>query len=296
MENKFSRKTKELKPSATLLINKKVSEMKAKGEKILNLSVGEPDFDTPAFIKGAAIKAINEGFTKYTDSSGIKELREEISKKLFKDNNLLYYPEQIIVSNGAKHSLFNIFLAICDEGDEVIIPQPYWVSYPEMVKIAGGKPVFCRFNNEYKIDIEHLKSLINEKTKAIILNSPSNPSGIVYEKDELKTIGEIILRNNIFCISDEVYEYYIYDGKKHVSIASLNEELKNLAIVVNGVSKTFSMTGWRIGYLAAPLSLAKVIGNIQSQTTSNPSSISQKAALSALSFNLKDISPIIREF
>ncbi|MCL4378449.1 MAG: pyridoxal phosphate-dependent aminotransferase [Actinobacteria bacterium] len=296
IENKFSWKIKELKPSATLLINKKVAEMKAAGEEIINLSVGEPDFGTPDFIKDSAIKAINEGFTRYTDSSGIRELREAICKKFFHDNNLVYTPEQVVVSNGAKHSLFNIFLAICDEGDEVIIPRPYWVSYPEMVKITGGKPVLCRFDDKYRFDIEHFKSLVNKNTKAVILNSPSNPSGMVYSEEELKKIGEIVLKNQILCISDEVYEYFIYGGNRHISIASLGEELKNLTIVVNGVSKTFSMTGWRIGYLAAPLPLAKIISDIQSQTTSNPSSVSQKAALAAIFSNPSGIAPIIREF
>ena len=295
-EDKIAKKVRELKPSGTLLVNKKANEMKAAGEKVINLSVGEPDFDTPGFIKDAAIQAIKEGFTKYTDSSGIKQLREAICGKFLKDNDLSYDPDQIIVSSGAKHSLFNVFLAICDEGDEVIIPAPYWVSYPEMVNLAGGKPVICRFGPDYKIDFDHLKTLVNPKTKAIILNSPSNPSGIVYVKDELERIGKFIIENNLMCISDEVYEKLIYDGLKHVSIASLDSRLKDLTVVVNGVSKTYAMTGWRIGYLAASTGLAKAIANIQSQTTSNPVSISQKAALAAIVSDPEQIEPMVKEF
>ncbi|MCM8816540.1 MAG: pyridoxal phosphate-dependent aminotransferase [Candidatus Omnitrophica bacterium] len=296
IEEKISARAKNIKPSSTLAVNKKAAELIAAGERVINLSVGEPDFDTPEFIKQSAINALNQGFTKYTDSSGIKPLRQAICEKFKRDNNLVYQPDQIVVSCGAKHSLFNIMLAICDEGDEVIIPAPYWVSYPEMVKLAGGKCVVCRYNEDFKIDIEHLKSIITKKTKALILNSPSNPTGIVYTRQELQQIAEIVCQHKIIVISDEVYEKLIYDGQKHVSIASLGDDIKKLTVVVNGLSKTYSMTGWRIGYLAAELSLAKSIANIQSQTTSNPTSFVQKAALEAILADQSFVEKMVEEF
>ncbi len=296
IEGKLSIRAKAIKPSSTLAINKKASELIAAGEKIINLSVGEPDFDTPDFIKDSAVRSIREGFTKYTDSSGIRPLRQAICDKLKNDNGLNYDPDQIVVSCGAKHSLFNIFLAICDAGDEIIIPAPYWVSYPEMVKIAGGIPVICNYQSNFKIAIDHLKSIITNKTKAIILNSPSNPTGIVYSKKELEEIAEIACENKILVISDEVYEKLVYGGTKHISIASLNQEIKQLTIVVNGVSKTYAMTGWRIGYLAAALPVAKAVANIQSQITSNPTSFAQKAALTAISSDQSEAEKMVAEF
>jgi len=292
----ISEKAKNIKPSATLEINRKAKELKAKGIDIINLSVGEPDLDTPEPIKEFAIQAIKDGFTKYTDTAGILELREVIAEKLEKENGLSYSPSQIVVSNGAKHSLYNIFLSILDPGDEVIIPAPYWVSYPEMVRIAGGVPVFCKWDKNFKIHLEHLKSLINKRTKALILNSPSNPTGIVYEKGEIDSIAELLIKNNILCISDEVYEKIIYDGKQHISIATHSPEMKKLTIVVNAVSKTFAMTGWRIGYIAAEKEIADAVNKIQGQTTSAPSSISQKAALFAIKEGEKLYSEMVREF
>ncbi|MCM8822817.1 MAG: pyridoxal phosphate-dependent aminotransferase [Candidatus Omnitrophica bacterium] len=296
IEEKISVRAKGIKPSSTLAVNRKAAELIAAGEKVINLSVGEPDFDTPDYIKQACIKAINDGFTKYTDSSGIKPLRQAICEKFKMDNGLDYEPDQIVVSCGAKHSLFNVIIAICDEDDEIIIPAPYWVSYPEMVKLAGGKCIFCRFNSDYKIDIEHLKSIITKKTKALILNSPSNPTGIVYTKEELEKIAEIACRNKIIVIADEVYEKLVYEGKKHISIASLNDEIKKLTVVVNGVSKTYAMTGWRIGYLATEIPLAKAIANIQSQTTSNPTSFVQKAAMEAILADQAPVRKMVEEF
>lgn len=293
MKDKLSDIALQLKSSATLEINSKAKELKNKGFRVINFSVGEPDFDTPIPIKEEAISAIRENFTKYTEAGGTVELREAICEKLSKENSLSYNPDQIVVSNGAKHSLFNIMLAILNPDDEIIIPAPYWVSYPAMVKIAGGKPVFCRWNEKFKIDTEHLKSLINERTKGIILNSPCNPTGVVYNRKELEEIAEIILENNILCISDEIYERIVYDVK-HISIASIEEEVKRRTILVNGVSKTFAMTGWRVGYIAADLEIAKAIKKIQSQTTSCPSSISQKAALSAIK-KYSDVSKIMVE-
>lgn len=291
----ISEKVKRLKPSATLAVNKKAKELIAEGKDVINLSVGEPDFDTPDIIKRAGIEAIKEGFTKYTEAKGIKELRVAISEKLERENNLKYDPDNIVVSNGAKHSLFNTFLAILNPGDEVIIPAPYWVSYPPMVEIAGGKPVICRWNEKFKIDTDELKKLINKRTKALILNTPSNPTGIVYTKKELEEIAEIIVKNKILCISDEVYEKILYETE-HISIASLSEEVKKLTVVVNGVSKTFAMTGWRIGYIAAEKEIADAVGKIQSQTTSAPSSISQKASLSALKAGKDVYSEMVEEF
>ncbi|MCX8082510.1 MAG: pyridoxal phosphate-dependent aminotransferase [bacterium] len=292
----ISEKAKNIKPSATLEINKKAKELKAKGVDVINLSVGEPDFDTPDIIKEFAIKSIKDGFTKYTDTAGILELREAICEKLEKENGLSYAPSQIVVSNGAKHSLYNIFLAILNDGDEVIIPAPYWVSYPEMVSLAGGVPVFCKWDKNFKIDMEHLKSLINKRTKALVLNSPSNPTGIVYDKEEIDSIAEILLKNNIICISDEVYEKIMYDGKQHISIASYSPEMKKITVVVNAVSKTFAMTGWRIGYIAAEKEIADAINKIQGQTTSAPSSISQKAAVIAIKEGERLYTDMVKEF
>lgn len=291
----LSERAKLLKPSATMALNKKAKEMKEKGLDVVNLTVGEPDFDTPEEIKEYAMKAMEKGYTKYTEEKGLKELREAICEKLEKENRLKYQPDEIVVSNGAKHSLFNIFLAILNPGDEVIIPVPYWVSYPAMVSICGGMPIFCNYNEKFKIDIEDLKKKITKKTKALILNSPSNPTGIVYEKKELEEIAEILVSNKILCISDEVYEKIIFD-KEYISIASISEEIKNLTVVVNGVSKTFAMTGWRIGYTASKKELSDAFGKIQGQTTSAPSTISQKASFYAIKEGERLYKSMVEEF
>ncbi len=289
-------KVKRIKPSATLEINKKAKELKASGMDVINLSVGEPDFDTPGPVKESAIQAIRDGFTKYTEANGTPELKKAISEKLERENGLSYSPEQVVVSNGAKHSLYNVFLAIIEPGDEVIIPAPYWVSYPEMVSLAGGIPVFCRWDKDFKMDMVHLKTLISKKTKAIVLNSPSNPTGVVYGREELYALAEILLKNNILCISDEVYEKIIYEGMVHTSIASHSSEMKKLTVVVNAVSKTFAMTGWRIGYIAAEKEIADAVGKVQGQTTSAPCSISQKAAFFAIKEGGKLYSGMVEEF
>ncbi len=296
MRKFVSFRAQEIQPSATLTINRKARQMQQNGVEVINLSAGEPDFDTPLEIKQACIEALKQGFTKYTDSSGISQLREAICEKLFRENGLRYQPEQIIVSNGAKHSLFNVMLAILDQGDEVIIPAPYWVSYPEMVKLAGGKPVICARNERFTADLDHLKELINPRTKAFILNSPCNPTGVVYTRKELEKLAEILLANNILCISDEIYEKIVFDGNKAVSIASLDKEIQNRCIVVNGFSKTFSMTGWRLGYVAAPGEIALAIASIQSQTTSNPVSFVQKAAIVALQAKNDLYEKMVEEF
>jgi aspartate aminotransferase len=295
MEKFLSERAKSIKGSATLILNRKAKEMKAKGLDVINLTVGEPDFDTPDDIKEYAIKAMKDGYTKYTEEKGLKELREAICEKLERENGLKYEPEEIVVSNGAKHSLFNIFLSILNPEDEVIIPIPYWVSYPAMVNICGGIPVFCNYDEKFKIDIDDLKSKITKKTKAIILNSPSNPTGIVYDKRELEEIADIVISNKILCISDEVYEKIIY-GKEHISIAQFSDEIKNLTIIVNGVSKTFAMTGWRIGYIACKREIADSIAKIQGQTTSAPSTISQKASFYAIKEGERLYKNMVEEF
>ena len=270
--------------SATLDITSRAKKMMKDGIDIVSFGAGEPDFDTPDHIKTAAINAINEGYTKYTASSGSPELREAISRKFKRDNALDYQASQIVVSSGAKHSLYNILQAICEPGDEIVIPSPFWLSYPEMVKLAEGVPIFLNTEkaNNFKLTGNGLNKVITKKTKALVLNSPSNPTGSVYELSELESIAKSAIKNNYFVISDEIYEKLIYDGKKHISIASLGNDIKGLAITVNGVSKSYSMTGWRIGYAAGPVDVMAAISNMQSHAASNPSSISQRAALAAL--------------
>ena len=280
---KLSTKFAAISPSPTLSIDAKFKDMIANGIDVVGFGAGEPDFDTPDHIKAAAIKAIQDGFTKYTPAAGTVALKKAICEKFAKDNGLAYSPADIVVSNGAKHSLVNAFQAILNAGDEVIIPAPFWVSYPEMVKIADGVPVIIDTTEEagFKFTAAQLKAAITPKTKALVLNSPSNPTGMIYTKEELAAIAEIAVENNIFVVSDEIYEELIYSGE-HVSIASLGEAIKELTIVVNGVSKSYAMTGWRIGYTASSTAIAKIMGNVQSHATSNPCSISQVAALAAL--------------
>ncbi|HHV75456.1 MAG TPA: pyridoxal phosphate-dependent aminotransferase [Thermoanaerobacterium sp.] len=270
-------------PSATLEITAKANKLKSQGIDVISFGAGEPDFPTPQFIKDAAVDALNKNYTKYTASSGIMELKEAICKKLLLDNGLDYAVDQVVVSNGAKHSIFNAMLAILNPEDEVIIPSPYWVSYPEMVKLINCKPIIAttKIDNDFKISADEFESLITERTKLLILNSPNNPTGAIYSKEELSDIARIAVENNIFIISDEIYEKLIYEGK-HVSIASIDEKIKDLTIVINGMSKAYSMTGWRIGYSASSLEIAKVISNIQSHTTSNPNTIAQYASIAAL--------------
>ena len=281
----ISNKSMGISPSPTLAIDSKFKEMKKEGIDVVGFGAGEPDFDTPKHIKEAAINAINDGFTKYTPASGTIELKKAIVKKLKDENSLDYEISDIVVSNGAKHSLVNAFMAILNPGDEVVIPAPFWVSYPEMVKIADGTPVFletCEENN-FKFKVSDLENVVTKKTKALVLNNPSNPTGMLYTKSELKEIAEFCVKNNIYVISDEIYEALVYDGKESfVSIASFGKEIKDLTIIVNGVSKTYAMTGWRIGYTASNSKIAKAMANIQSHATSNPNSIAQVAATAAL--------------
>lgn len=291
----LSERVLSMQPSATLELIAKINKMKEEGEKVISLGAGEPDFDTPEYIKNAAKRAIDDGFTHYTPAGGIKDLKEAIVKKLKRDNNLEYGVKNIVVSNGAKHSLYNLFQAVVNKGDEVLIPSPYWVSYAEMVKFAEGEPIFIEtsFEENFALKVEEIAKKITKKTKAIILNSPSNPTGKVISAEELKKIGELCVKNNILIISDEIYEKMIYEGE-HVSIAALSPEIKNITVIVNGVSKAYAMTGWRIGYIAAPEDIAKYIDAFQGNTTSNPNSIAQKATVEALN-NEGDALVVMRE-
>ncbi|HCZ11412.1 MAG TPA: aspartate aminotransferase [Nitrospiraceae bacterium] len=280
----LSERAKKIKPSPTLAVDAKAKAMKAQGIDVVNFGVGEPDFDTPEHVKEAAIKAIRDGFTKYTPVGGIDELKDAIVRKLKQDNNLEYAKEEIIVSCGAKHSLYNTAQAIYGPGDEVIIPSPYWVSYPDQVLLNDASPVFIKTYEEdnFMLRPDVLESKITKNTKAIILNSPSNPTGLTYDKKTIEAIAGIALRHNIFIISDEIYEKLVYDGAEFFSVASLGKEIKDKTIVINGLSKSHAMTGWRIGYAAGPKEIIKAMTNIQSQSTSNPNSIAQKAAVAAL--------------
>ena len=280
----LSKKANSISPSITLEITGKANELKAQGVNVMSFAAGEPDFNTPKNIIEAAIKAMDAGYTKYTKTSGIVELRKAICKKLHQENNLNYSEEQIVVSTGAKQCLANTFLAILNKGDEVILQNPCWVSYTELIKLADGVPVIvnCDENDGYKLSAKNIEKAVTSKTKAILLNSPHNPTGIVYNKNELEEIAQIAKKYNIIIISDEIYEKLIYDGEEHVSIASLSEDAYERTIVINGLSKTYAMTGWRVGYTASSAKLAKIMSSVQSHMTSNVCSISQYAALEAL--------------
>jgi len=295
---KLSERIISIKPSATLAITAKIKALRAQGMDVIGFGAGEPDFDTPEYIKNAAISSIKNGFTKYTPASGTLELKKAVCDKFGNDNGLDYLPEQIIVSCGAKHSLYNLIQVMCNPDDEVVIPMPYWVSYPDMVKLAGARPVFIQGveKNAFKILPDELENAITGKTKILIINSPSNPCGTVYSRNELIEIADIACKHNIYVISDEIYEEIIYDALQHISIASLNSDIKERTIVVNGVSKTYSMTGWRIGYAAGDTDIIKAAGKLQSQSTSNPTSISQKAALTAIQEKTNDVAKMVNEF
>ncbi|MEW6068638.1 MAG: pyridoxal phosphate-dependent aminotransferase [Nitrospirota bacterium] len=287
-----------IKPSPTLAIDAKAKAMKAEGIDIVNFGVGEPDFDTPDNIKEAAIKAVKDGFTKYTPVGGIDSLKDAVIDKFKNDNNLNYSREEIIVSCGAKHSLYNIAQALLSPGDEVLIPSPYWVSYPEQVLLNDAIPVFIKTyeTDFFMVTPEEIESHITKKTKALILNSPSNPTGLTYDKKTLEKIAEIALKHKIYIISDEIYEKLVYDGAEHFSVASFGKEMKDRTIVVNGLSKSYAMTGWRIGYSAGHKGIIKAMTNIQSQSTSNPTSIAQKAAVEALRGPQDFIKTMLAEF
>ena len=287
-----------LTPSLTLSIDSKAKAMKAEGIDVCSFGAGEPDYDTPDHIKAAAMASLDGGFTKYTPSSGTPELRQAIADKLKADNGIEYKASQIIVSNGAKHSCYNAILATCQPGDEVIIPAPYWLSYPEMVRLAGAEPVIVQTKeeNNYKMTAEEFEGAMTARTKMVIINSPGNPTGSVYTREELEALVEVADSEDIFILSDEIYEKLTYDGAKHVSVASLSKKAYNLTITINGFSKAYSMTGWRLGYLAAPEPIAKAIDAIQSHSTSNPCSFAQKGGLAALKGDQTPVEDMRAEF
>ena len=284
MDYKISQRAASLAPSLTLAIDSKAKQLKAEGQDVVGFGAGEPDFDTPQHIKDAAAKALAEGFTKYTPSSGIPELRQAIAEKFKRDNGLNYKPSQIIVSCGGKHSCYNVILATCEQGDEVIIPSPYWLSYPEMVKLAAATPVILPTTDktEFKVTPEQLSAAITPRTRLFILNSPSNPTGSLYTREEIRALGDICVQKNVLIMSDEIYEKLVYDGAEHASVASFSQAHYEHTILVHGFAKAYSMTGWRLGYLAAPDPIAKAIDAIQSHSTSNPTSFAQKGAVAAL--------------
>ena len=294
----LSRRAKEVSASATLQITAAAKRMIKEGVDVVAFGAGEPDFDTPQVIKAAAVEAIQAGFTRYTPSTGIPELKEAIVKKFKADNGLDVEASGVIVSCGAKHSLYNILQVLIDAGDEVLVPVPYWVSYPEMVKLAGGRPVpvVTQAADDFKVDASLLKKALSPRTKVLILNSPSNPCGVVYRRQELKAIADFCVKHDITCISDEIYEKIIFDGIEHVSIASLSEEIKVRTVTVNGFSKSFAMTGWRLGYLAADPVLARAVSNIQDHSTSCPTSFAQKGALAAFTLGMDFFAGIKKTF
>ncbi|MEY2519651.1 MAG: aspartate aminotransferase [Verrucomicrobiota bacterium] len=294
----ISARAAQLSPSLTLSIDSKAKAMKAEGIDVCGFGAGEPDFDTPEHIKAAAIAALEAGFTKYTPSAGLPELRQAIAEKLEADNQITYRPSQIVVSSGAKHSCYNAILATCQAGDEVLIPSPYWVSYPDMVRLAGAEPVVVQTNerNGWKMRASDFENAMTPRTKMLILNSPGNPTGSVYTREELEAIVEVAAEEDIYILSDEIYEKLVYDDVKHVSIASLSQEAYDLTITVNGFSKAYAMTGWRLGYLAAPEAVAKAVDNIQSHSTSNPCSFAQKGAVAALKGDQQPLADMRDEF
>jgi len=295
---KFAERVTSIKPSPTIAITVKANELKAAGRDIIGFGAGEPDFDTPANIREVAIKAIEDGFTRYTAAGGIDELKDAIIGKFRDDNNLTYDRSQIVVSCGAKHTIYNIMQALLEKGDEIIVPAPYWVSYPDMAILADATPVILETEESkgFKIDPKELEKVINEKTRMIILNSPSNPTGSAYTLAEWEAMAEIITGKDIVVISDDIYEKILFDDFTFYNIANVGEEIKNQTVVVNGVSKAYAMTGWRIGYAAGPKDIIAQVAKIQSQSTSNPTSISQKASVEALAGSQDATATMVKEF
>jgi aspartate aminotransferase len=294
----ISERAAQLTPSLTLSIDSKAKAMKAEGIDVCGFGAGEPDFDTPEHIKRAAIEALEAGFTKYTPNAGIPELRQAIADKLAADNGLNYRAGQVVVSNGAKHACYNAILATCQPGDEVIIPAPYWVSYPDMVRLVGADPVIVPTSerNAWKMRPEDFENAMTPRTKMLIMNSPGNPTGSVYTREELEAIVSVAAEEDIYVLSDEIYEKLVYDDVKHVSVASLSKEAYDLTITINGFSKSYAMTGWRLGYLAAPDAVTRAVDSIQSHTSSNPSSFSQYGALAALKGDQQPLADMREEF
>ena len=294
----LSSRAKELKPSPTLALTAKVKSMQAQGIRVISFGAGEPDFDTPAHIKQAAIQAIHEGFTKYTAVGGTDELKDAIIAKFQRDNHLTYKRSQVLASCGGKHSFYNLTQAILEEGDQVIIPSPYWVSYPPMVALTGATPIIVETHeqSDFKMTIDDFRKAITPRTKALILNSPSNPTGSAYTRKELERIADIAIEKNVLVLSDEIYEKIVYDDFQCVSIASLGEEIKRGTVIVHGVAKTYAMTGWRIGFAAGPEEIIAAMSNVQSQSTSNPNSIAQKASIEALVGPQDEVTKMVSAF
>lgn len=298
MQITISKKISSIAPSMTLAIDAKLKQMVADGVKVYGFGAGEPDFDTPEYIRNAAIEAINKGITRYTAAQGTMDLRKAICSKLKRENGVSYEPNQIIASSGAKHTLSNTFAAILNPGEEVIVPVPYWVSYSEIIKLNDGVPTFVQTKkeNNFKITREELEKAITPKTKAILLNTPSNPTGAVYSEQELRDIAEVAVAKNLYVVSDEIYERLVYGGKKHISIASLGDDIKELTIIINGMSKAYAMTGWRLGYAAGNEKLIKAMSSVQSHAVSHPSSITQYASTAALNGPQDDVHKMVAEF
>ncbi len=287
-----------IEPSQTVAIDAKYKQLAAAGADIISFGAGEPDFETPEHAKKAAIDSIQAGFTRYTQVTGIPALKTAICKKLLQDNALTYAPEQITVCSGSKHALFNALLALVEEGDEVLIPAPYWVTYPELVRLAGGTPIILptTLENEFKITAAQLNAAITPHSKLLILNSPNNPSGAVYSKSELFALAEVLIAKDLYCLSDEIYEYIVYDEHKHYSIAAVHPEMLARSVIVNGLSKAYAMTGWRIGYVAAPKPIAKAIAAIQSHGTHHPANVSQYAALACITGDQNGVQDMVKQF
>lgn len=298
MNYRIAERALALTPSLTLAIDAKAKQMKADGIDVVGFGAGEPDFDTPKYIKDAAAKALADGFTKYTPAAGILELRKAIAEKHRRENGLEYNPNQIIVSCGGKHSCYNVIMATCQQGDEVIIPSPYWLSYPEMVKLAGATPVYIQTTDatEFKVTPDQLRAAITPRTRLFILNSPNNPTGTVYNPDEIKALGDVCVEHDILIMSDEIYEHLLYDGAVHKSVASFSQDHYQHTVIVHGFAKAWSMTGWRLGWCAAPEPIANAIEAIQSHSTSNPTSFAQKGAVAALTQPSEHLKQWLAEF
>lgn len=294
----LSRKLDRIAPSATTVLNERAIAMKRDGVEVFNFAVGEPDFPTPEHIKEAGMAAIRENITRYTPATGILDLKEAICRKLARDNGLEYAPNQIATTSGGKHALYNLLYVICDEGDEVLVPAPYWVSYPEMVKLAGADPVILDTDSasSYKVTPGQVRSAITPRTRALMLNTPSNPTGMVYTREELEAIAEVVVESGIYVITDELYEKILYDGHRHESIAALHPRMKEQALVVNGLSKAYAMTGWRLGYAAGPAAVMDLVVKFQGQTVMHPSAITQHAAVTALTGPEDFLPPMIKAF
>jgi aspartate aminotransferase len=298
MNYQFSKRAESLAPSVTLEIDAKAKEMKAAGVDVVGFGTGQPDFDTPDFIKDAAKRALDEGFTKYTAAAGIPELRQAVADKFGRENGLKYTASQCVVSCGGKHSIFNIMMALCQEGDEVIVPAPYWLSYPEIVKLAGATPVILDTDDttEFKVTPDQLRAAITPKTRLFVLNSPSNPTGTVYSPEEIEALGDVCVETDTLILSDEIYEHLLYDGAVHKSVASFSAAHQERTIIVHGLAKAWSMTGWRLGFIAAPEPIAKKVAAVQSHSTSNPTSFAQKGGVAALTQPMSHLAGWLKEF